>query len=481
MRTKKSVINMFVAVLVQIELVFLGIISRRIFIQNLSVEYLGCNSVFSNILEILSLVGCGASAVSYLTIKAMATEDTDEIRTIFKIVHLYQWITAALLASAGILAGFFLPTFLANSTSFSWSYLQIVYLLFLADLCCSRWAGMGGTPGYYDCVIKASQNQAVCSAVEFIVKNCCLIFQIIVLYTVKNYLLYLTVGVGTKILYTLLTYVYCYKKFPYLRGKIKVTKKQLYETHIFAEIRNSFAVTVAVVIFNGTDNLIITGALGITVTALYSNYELFYNQLRTLINKFLNGMSASIGNYIYQAKSDAEKLELFYRVQYLCGCVACICAVCFFNLVQPFIELLFGKGLLLDLKVIWIQSLMLFITIFFNACAMFRHPAGRYWIDRNEQLLAAFINLVLSLLLVRWMGLKGVLIGTILGTLVSNRGYLKVVCSISIPALQPVDWWKQAALWIGMAMLCLSLTGILLQGFPYSIPFVIVSPANKCQ
>lgn len=467
MRTKKSVINMIVALAVQIELICIGFISRRIFIRYLSVEYLGCNSVFSNVIEIISMVGCGASAVSYLAIKAMATDDESQINKIFKIIHYYQWITCGLFMLIGSIMSFFLSSFLVNATQFDWSFLQVVYFLYLLDLCISMWSGINGSPGYYDCVIKASQNQAVCSSVEFIVKNLCMFLQIGSLILTRNYYIYLFLGMSTKLIYIFLSRIYCYHKFPFLKKKCAITRADVKETKLFKEIRNNFAITIAIVVFNGTDNLVLTGTLGIAVTGLYSNYELFYNQLRNLISKFINGMGASIGNFLYNS-DESKKVMLFDNVQTICAIVACVCSNLYFNLAQSFITIFLGEGLLLDIFVVFSVSILCFISFFSNSCSMFRHPVGQYWIDRNYQIISAAVNLLLSIALARKIGIVGILIGTAIGIMVSNAGYIRVIKLASINGFREIRWYFSFASWLLVNMLSLLTTYRIVGGLAYT-------------
>ena len=472
MRTKKSFINMLASIFVAIEITLAGMFNRRFFIQNLSMEYLGCNAVFSNVLELLSVVCCGASAVSYLAVKAMARDDRNSIQCVFQMIHIYQWVSCGLLASAGCVLAFIFPGFLQNTTAFSWEFLQQVYLLFLAEICLSNWSGFTGSPGYYDCMIKASQNMAVCSVFDFITTNIYMILQCVILVYTKNYLLYLGIGSAAKIVYIILTRNYCYKKFPYLRQKTAVTWEQMKETKLFSEIRNNLVVTIAAVVFNGTDSIVITSTLGITITALYSNYQVLYNQLRRLAGKFLNGMSVSVADFLHKTCEDEKKRTLFYRVQFLCAITGIICCCGLYGLAQPFIFLFFGKELLLELKVVFVLSLLLFLIIFSIGCAMFRHAMGKYWIDRNYQMVSAAVNLLLSVLLAKRIGIEGILLGTIAGSLIATQGYLKVIRKEAIVTFTYREWWMQGWLWSFFALTALCLSDLSVSKLNFSIPSI---------
>lgn len=469
MRKKKSAINMIVGILTQLEIVLIGILNRRVFIQNLSIDYLGCNSVFVNVLEILSLVSCGTQAVTYLMIKAMASDDIDEIRKIFRINHVYQWITTSAIAVIGIGTSFFIPALIQNTTGFEWSFLQTVYLIFLLDICITNFSGITGSPGYYDIVIKTAQNVAICSFFDFLVKNLYIIGQCFILIYTKNYLLYLSISVFSKLIYLALTRYYCFKHYPYLKGRISVTYNQIKETNIFSEIRNNIAITIGVVVFNGTDSIVITGFLGVTLAGLYSNYQTIYNQLRGLISKFINGMFMSVADFIHRTDDDQNKIDLFYKVQFLCGVVGLVSSCCYFALVQPFITLVFGEGLLLDTRVVFVISIMLFLGIFTMGGAMFRHAMGKYWLDRNYQLVAAAINIILSVILVNIIGLSGILIGTIVGIMVTTQGYIKVVRLEAIEIFSVANWWKNVVVWVLVTIASLYVSEVILSGIGFTI------------
>lgn len=67
-RTKIVYVNSIVALGSQICQVLIGFITRKLFIDYLGVEYLGYNSVFANILQMLNLadLGIGVAITSYL-------------------------------------------------------------------------------------------------------------------------------------------------------------------------------------------------------------------------------------------------------------------------------------------------------------------------------------------------------------------------------------------------------------------------------
>lgn len=447
MRTKWSIINSLVGFLVQAILLIVGLLSRRVFIQMLSVEYLGCEGVFSNMLHVLTLAGCAPLAVSYITIKTVASGEETEIKKAFALVKYYQKYSCSLLLLTGIAMGFFLPLFLSNTTPFGWHFLQIVYVIYLLDLLLSIWSGMGETPGRYDCMIKASQRQAICNFFNCGIRIGIIFLQMIILWTTQNYIAYLMLGICSRLIYILCTRWYCYRLYPYLRNPIKLDKDYIKEVHLFREIRSNFAIMLSIAVFGNTDNLVITTFEGIAAAGIYSNYYLIYSQLSNLAAKFIDSTHASVANFITTILDSSKKEELFYRIQPFAAAVASLCAIGFYGVSENIIETVLGEGLLLGASVTALLTVMVFLGIYSKVVALFRHSVGQYWEDQWFQIVASVVNLGLSILLVSRIGIQGVLIGTILGMCIQTSGYMYVTKKLITPGLSIKNWLFYASIW----------------------------------
>lgn len=451
MRKKWSIINMIVGFLSQIMLLAVGLFSRRVFIRILSVEYLGCEGVFSNILHILSLVGCGASAVSYIMLKAVAADDPKEIQKSFALVRYYQRYSCLLFLSLGVAGGFFLPLILKNSTTFGWRFLQTVYYIYLVDLVLSMWSGMAETPGRYDCIIKISQKQAVCYSLNCGIKIGITVAQILVLFLTHSYIFYLSLGIVSRLIYIVITRWYCYRHYPHLRTPVHLEKAYLREIGIFREIRSNFSIMLSIIVFGSTDSLVITAFQGIFMAGLYSNYFLIYTQINSLASKIIDGMSVPIGNFVNTVSEEKKRMQMFYRLQTFVAAIASLCAIGIFGVLESVIEVIFGSGLLLDPMVSMFLSALIFISLYSKITASFRHSVGQYWRDQWFQISAAIINLLLSIFLVWKLGIPGVLIGTLVGACVQTAGYMKVTKDVVLANLNVLQWILYALLWGGIS------------------------------
>ena len=87
-RTKNSMRNIIFSLIAYGAQIILAFVVRRYFIYYFNEEYLGLNSLFSNILSLLSLAELGfGSAIVFSMYKPMAEGDEEKVR---ELLHLYK-------------------------------------------------------------------------------------------------------------------------------------------------------------------------------------------------------------------------------------------------------------------------------------------------------------------------------------------------------------------------------------------------------
>lgn len=80
-RTKRSLINISVSIVSRILVTLLPFATRTIMIQTIGIEYLGVDSLFASVLNMLSLSELGfSSAVVYSMYKPVAVGDDESVR-----------------------------------------------------------------------------------------------------------------------------------------------------------------------------------------------------------------------------------------------------------------------------------------------------------------------------------------------------------------------------------------------------------------
>src|SRR5699024_9659099 len=129
-RTDNSIRNITVALIGQSVGIILQFISRRVFVDSMPMDLLGINSVFANILSMLSLAELGiGSAITFSLYKPLAENDTHQITAI---MNFYKWMYRMIAIVVTICGICFVP-FLRIIIKDDIKNLTIYYFLYLSS------------------------------------------------------------------------------------------------------------------------------------------------------------------------------------------------------------------------------------------------------------------------------------------------------------------------------------------------------------
>lgn len=106
----------------------------------------------------------------------------------------------------------------------------------------------------------------------------------------------------------------------------------------------------------------------------------------------------------------------FFFAQWIYG----IAAICMYELFQPFIELSFGPRFLLDSTVVCVPCLLFFYHGLRTAIGNFWYALGMFQLDQYKALAEAALNLIISIILGRRIGVTGVFLGTLFSALLTS-------------------------------------------------------------
>ncbi len=412
-RTDNVVRNMGVGTFFQVLSLVLGFVSRTIFIRILGSEYLGLNSLFTNILTILSFAELGiGNAIIFSMYKPLATKNKDQLKKLVKFYKKTYTTIGLIILGVGLLIIPFIPYIIAETPNIKES-IYLIYILFLLDASISYFFS------YKTSIISADQKNYIVIMYTNIFKIIQIFVQLIVLYFTKEYILYLIL----QVLNTLLTNIYLAHKsdkmYPFLKDLGNKTIQEKEKKGIFKNVKALFIYKFSSVILNGTDSIIISRYLGLVVLGLYSNYYLIINAITLIVGQILNAFTSSVGNLIaIDNKEKSQKIfkELFYFDMIIYN-VLCICLYLLFN---DFVTLWLGDKYLLSNFVVLTIVASFFVNGAQFAGFTFRNASGNFSHFKYAPIVAAIINVVVSIVLAKYIGLAGVFIGTIVARLTTS-------------------------------------------------------------
>ena len=177
---------------------------------------------------------------------------------------------------------------------------------------------------------------------------------------------------------------------------------------------------------NATDNTIISIILGTVVVGYYSNYCLIVNQITNLVNAGMYASTPSVGN-LMALENEEKKIEIYKKIQFISNFICLILIPCFFFLINDFINVWLGKGFLLDTISVIAISVNFYLSIALLPIWIFREAAGLYKEVKYVILVAAILNIGLSVLLGLFLGLAGILFASAISRLLTYFWYEPII------------------------------------------------------
>lgn len=411
-RVKNSAKNTFFAALNMLVQLMLKFAVRIVFVRFLSVEYLGLNTLFANILQVLSLAELGVGgAIVYSMYKPVADGDTEKIKSLIGIYKKFYWIIGGVITVVGLAIIPLLPYLMSGGTTLEVN-LNLVYVIYLFN------TSVGYFFAHRRALIFANQRNDI----ETKVSSVCLIalnaVQLVILAITKNYLFYISVLPLFTIIDSVAITVISHRLYPDIRGKAQ----KLSECDKKDLIKNTAAMVghrLGGVAVNSTDNIFISAFLGLTALGLYSNYAYIVMILTSVLLLIVTATKASIGNLI-AAGNKQRAYEVFCDLSYFLFAFLIFCFSCYTALAQDFVSIFFGEELVLPFVTMLLIGINFYIMQSRAIIGAFRETTGLFWKDRYKPFFEVAINIGLDFALVIAIGLPGIVIATIVSNVVCN-------------------------------------------------------------
>ena len=410
MRTKYSMINSIVVILLNIVTIIIGFIAQKIFINILGIEYLGVNGLFSNILSMLAIIELGlGSAIVFHLYKPIADNNKEEIKSLIDYYKKAYRIIAVIVAVIGLSLIFFLDKIVGEvHINENITYL---YLLCLVDVVASYLLT------YKRSILYASQKTYIVNIIHIFYLVFLNFFQLFLLYKTHNYSLYLWIKIIFRIIENLIITYVANRMYPFLKEKNIRKLNNGIKSNILSKIKGLLFHKIGSFIVLGTDNIIISVFLGVKYVGLYDNYYLILNKTQGLFSQIFSSITASVGNLLIE--NNTSKSYIIYKTFLLINSwMFMLVSSIILCIIQPFITLWIGQEYILPFSVLIVLIINFYIQGLRITSLTFKNAAGIFYEDRFMPIIEALINIIVSIILVKIYGLKGVFLGTISSTII---------------------------------------------------------------
>ncbi|MBD5559686.1 MAG: hypothetical protein HDQ87_04920 [Clostridia bacterium] len=411
-RTAKSVKNVSATLFFQVVACIVAFFTRKAFVAVLTKDYLGLAGTFGDILSMLSLAELGVgTAIIYSLYKPLAEGDHHRLTAIMDLYRRLYNIIGIAVAVVGASLTPFLPYLIRDLPHIP--YLNLIYLLFVLN------SALGYLSAYKQTLIIADQRQYVVTGWRNGLDIVMYAAQAVFLWVTHEYFVYLGIQIGTTVAKNLVLTRYANQHYPYLLAKDRPALDGQTRQEIIRNVKALSLHKVGGVVVNGTDNLLMAYFIGLGTVGVYSNYLMLINAVKTLYNYLLRAVTASVGDFCV-AENTESVLAVFWNVQFSFDWMIGFSSVCLAVLLNPFIDLWVGSAYLFTQDVTLVITINFYVWGMRKSVLMFWDTYGLYWHGRFKPIAEALLNLAVSILLAPRLGVAGILIGTIISTLITS-------------------------------------------------------------
>lgn len=384
-------------------------VSRTVFIHTVGVSYLGANSLFTNILSMLSLTELGlSSAIGFSLYAPLARKDTATIKSLMRFYKIAYRIIALVITVLGLILIPFLDFLIKDPGDIR--HVPFIYIVFLFNTVVSYLFT------YKTTLLTADQKGYVMTNMTMAINVITVAIQTIVLLVWKNYFMYLILGAVINTAQWFFINRRIYALYPYLRDTdvrpLADRERRTIATNVKAMVFHKFGE----LCINQTDNLIISSFISIAAVGIYNNYYMIINIINRFAQSIFNAATASLGNLI-ATESYEKQYEVFKRYNFLGFWIFGWTGLCLYVLLTPFVKLWLGDDFLIDSLTLGLVMVNYYLVGMRVTVGNVKMAAGLYVQDQWAPIVQAIINLVVSIVAAMQMGLPGVFLGTVVSSI----------------------------------------------------------------
>lgn len=433
-RTRNSIRNIIFGTVDRLVTLLVPFVIRTIMIKTLGPDYLGLSNLFASILTVLSLAELGVgNAMVYAMYRPVAEDNKTAISAL---LNLYRWIytvMGAFILVAGLAVMPFLRNLIKGGIPADLN-LYIVYLLSLAQTVFSYFFG-----AYKASLLTAIQRTDINSSASTISHTVVYICAIVGLLTTKSYYLYASLFPLGAILQNLIRSYFVNKYYGEYLCFGRINRKTGID--IFRKVAALIGHKLGWVVSTSIDTLCISAFLGLSMIAIYGNYNYVVNSLYTLMVMLCGGISASVGNSLVM--EDARKnYRDFLTFNFLYMLLTGVCCACLVSLYQHFIRMWVGESYLFGYDMVILFTVFFFVKNSRQLLSTYKDASGIWEKDALKPYAEGLTNLVLSVALAKVIGAPGIVIATIVSMLFVALPWECVIVMKNVFHVRP---WAYAA------------------------------------
>lgn len=402
MRKKKLFLNTFFSWIYQVLAIVSSLILPRIYLAFYGSEMNGLVQSITQFLSIISFMQLGMGAVVQASLyKPLVNGENKEISKIIASANKFFKKIGLILIVYSIVLIFVYPQFTNNV--FQYQDVMFLILAISLNLFAQYYFGL------VDILLLVADQKGY-------IDYCGSIISLIVNTVVCITLIYAGYSiVNVKIISSVILLIKPIFNRIYVNKHYSINRNIKYEGEPIKQKWNGIAQHISAVVLDNTDTIVLTMFSTLSNVSIYGIYHMVIYGVKTLLSSISNGIEAMLGE-IWARNNKQELLDCFSWVEWAVHNFVILIFGCTGTLIVPFV-LIYTKGIT-DAN--YCQYEFAILIVLAHALHSIRLPyhmmikaSGQFKETQSNYFVSAGINLLVSIVTVKYMGLVGVAIGTL--------------------------------------------------------------------
>lgn len=409
MDKKKSVLNVSASLIFRLATMVVSILVRRNLILYCGNDVNGLNSLYLSIIGFLAIAELGVgTAISFCMYRPIVDGDHQKVGALY---HLFRKLY--LLIGGVILAGGLVLTPFVKYFAIDYDLLDInlhsTFVLMLLSVAITYLFGADLS------LINAYKNNYITTAIGSGSLLLQYVLQIVVLKVTGSYHGYLFCRIAAALTQWMIARAIVGKQYaPFFKTRSGIddrTKQELTKS-----ISAMFMHKVGVLFVNTVDSVVIGAFVGVVALGNYTNYTVIQGSMDGMLRLVFASLTSILGHlYAEKAKETVRRYcDTFHLLNFVLGMVFYLG---YYAVADSLVALLFSENLVETRNISRMIAVNGFVQYMRCSTHAFRDATGTFYHDRWKPLVEGAVNIVLSIFLVKRIGVTGVIAATVLTNL----------------------------------------------------------------
>lgn len=414
-RTKNTMINILIIVFMQVLNLIYSLISKKYFLSVFSISIYGVVDLFSSFFHSLMLLELGFGTILiYNLYKPIALKDDEAIRKqleIFKTIYFYLIIIIVVISLA------FSP-FLYKTFNISYSDTVLVYEIYFSNvlyIVIKYWTLNKIS------ILNANQEKYIENICLLIMDSVSFAIRMISILILKNIYLFMFAQLLIPSLAFLLEVIWIDRHYNVKNIKF-LSFEALRKSGVLDQCRKYIYATVYSLVFLSMDNMIISIILSTDSVAYVTNYNALIMTGSQFITTVMVSLRGIMADYNYKQGSREGFFDVFSVISSFNFIIVSLMVVGFYVLIDDFISLWIGSEYVISSSILVALLMIRMLECLFEPINSVFIIHGYIFKEKWPLIISAATNFILTIIFIKYFGLIGAYIATILALFIKWCG-----------------------------------------------------------